>query len=184
MNNTSSRLRLSNLFKELLMRSIPILLALLLAVTFGCNESPQVPATPPPTKPAVSLPPPPPPSSSTEAASAAPPSAAKEPGSDVPPGMVREKADIGSGKKGHYEEDIVSTPAAVYWQTRENVAFRIQIPHAIDLYQATTGHAPKSHKEFMEEIIKKNMIQLPELPEGHRYVYDPATKELMVERPR
>jgi len=35
----------------------------------------------------------------------------------------------------------------------------------------------------MEKVIKANMIQLPELPEGHKYVYDPATKTLMVEKP-
>ena len=35
----------------------------------------------------------------------------------------------------------------------------------------------------MEKIIKENMIKLPELPEGHKYVYDPMLKTLMVEKP-
>ena len=41
-----------------------------------------------------------------------------------------------------------------------------------------------SHEEFMEKIVQANNIRLPELPEGHRYLYDPTTNELMVERPK
>ena len=36
----------------------------------------------------------------------------------------------------------------------------------------------------MENVIKANQIKLPVLPPGHKYVYDPATKQLMVERPK
>jgi len=35
----------------------------------------------------------------------------------------------------------------------------------------------------MEKIIKANNISLPELPEGHKYVYDPKLEMLMVEKP-
>jgi len=51
------------------------------------------------------------------------------------------------------------------------------------LYKAMNGHAPKTHEEFMEKIIKENRIQLPELPPGHRYRYYPEQEELMVEHP-
>ena len=44
------------------------------------------------------------------------------------------------------------------------------------------GKAPKTHQQFMQEIIKPNRIQLPTLPARHRYIYDPATEELMVEK--
>ena len=36
----------------------------------------------------------------------------------------------------------------------------------------------------MEKIIKAGGIRLPPLPPGHRYVYDPATEQLLVEQPR
>ena len=49
---------------------------------------------------------------------------------------------------------------------------------------ASEGRNPESHEEFMEKIVKFNQIKLPELPPGHKYVYDPATEQLMVERPK
>jgi hypothetical protein len=35
----------------------------------------------------------------------------------------------------------------------------------------------------MEKVIKKNGIQLPTLPPGHKYIYDPKEEQLMVIRP-
>jgi len=58
------------------------------------------------------------------------------------------------------------------------------VPHALQLYEASNGAAPKTHDEFMENVIKANQIKLPVLPPGHKYVYDPETKQLMVERPK
>ena len=54
----------------------------------------------------------------------------------------------------------------------------------MQLYKASNGYLPKSHEIFWKEIIEANSIQLPELPEGERYAYDPEQGELMVERPR
>ena len=51
----------------------------------------------------------------------------------------------------------------------------------MQLFQATNGHFPKSHEEFMKEIIEFGQIKLPELPEGKSYVYEPKTHQLMVE---
>ena len=68
------------------------------------------------------------------------------------------------------------------WTAREKIVLD-QIRHALDLYKATEGHTPRNHKEFMERIIKENHVQLPALPTGHNYVYDPEADELMVERP-
>jgi hypothetical protein len=53
----------------------------------------------------------------------------------------------------------------------------------MQLYEATNGKKPTTHEEFMEQIIRANQIVLPELPAGQRYVYDPETGELMVEKP-
>lgn len=105
-------------------------------------------------------------------------------GGEQAPGTVRSKAEVGVGAKGHgYGEGLVSTPAGAYFRTKERIAFDIQIKHAMNLFKAMENRAPKSHEEFMEKIIRANHIALPELPEGHRYVYDPKTEELMVEQP-
>ncbi|NUQ65132.1 MAG: hypothetical protein HUU20_21925 [Pirellulales bacterium] len=103
----------------------------------------------------------------------------------APPQMVREVADVGVGKKGRdYGPGLVTTPVATYFAAREKIAFQVQIPHAMNLYKGANGHAPKSQEEFMEQIIKANQINLPELPEGHRYVYDPQTEQFLVEHPQ
>ena len=102
-----------------------------------------------------------------------------------PPATVQEKAGVGAGEKGRgYGGGLVTTPVAAYFAARERVAFDIQIPHALDLYKAAEGHAPKTHEEFMRDIVEANQIRLPTLPAGHRYVYDPKSEQLMVEHPQ
>lgn len=111
------------------------------------------------------------------------PGAAAKPAPPPPPPPPPEKADVGVGKKGHgYGNDPLTVPLATLWRVKESVAFRIQIPQAMNLYKAQQGEAPKTHEEFMEKIIKANQIALPELPAGARYSYDPKKSEdLMVE---
>ena len=36
--------------------------------------------------------------------------------------MVREKADVGAGKKGHYGAGIIRTPLSTYWRAQERIA--------------------------------------------------------------
>ncbi len=142
------------------------------ALLVGCGPSePAAPApqasAPEPAAETPPLPPPPPPT---------PPPAA--------PQTVLKKAEMGVGEKGRgYGTGPVATPVAAYFAAKERIAFDIQIPSAMNLFKATEGRMPKSHQEFMEKIIKPNQIQLPKLPEGHRYVYDPKQGQLMVERP-
>jgi hypothetical protein len=159
----------------------------------GCGNEPTGPdgasSAGPETAPAVvsaaevakKAPPPPPPPSAVEASKPHDPN-------EPPPGMIREQARVGSGAAGHYDQNAVAAPITmpigVYFQARQRVAFQIEIPKAMQLYKGMEGHAPKTQAEFMQKIIKENSIQLPELPDGHRYVYDPAREELMVERPR
>ncbi len=100
----------------------------------------------------------------------------------------RVKAEAGVGIKGQRLEDkrlvqMIVTPARALFRTQQRVVFEVQIPHAVDLYQATNGFKPKTHDDFMAQIIKANNIQLPTLPPGEHYVYDPDKGELMVERP-
>lgn len=150
------------------------LLLLAVALVAGCedqssNSSSQA-------KPAAPQPPQPP-----GAVGAAPAEQEKEK-------TERVKAEVGVGKKGRrLEKDglvrIMTVPALAYFRTEQRVVFEIQIPHALNLYKAMNGKAPKTEESFMKEIIEFNRIELPELPAGHRYVYDPQAGELMVERP-
>jgi hypothetical protein len=97
------------------------------------------------------------------------------------------EAKKGVGLKGRsldqYEGPIV-TPAKTYFAAKERIAFEIEVPHALSLYEAANGQAPKTHEEFMTNIIQANRIKLPVLPPGHEYVYDPEQKQLMVKRPK
>ena len=104
-----------------------------------------------------------------------------------PPGVdtVQEKAQPGvTGKGQDYGGRLITTPVAAYFSTRERIVFNIQIPEALKLYKAFEGRAPKTHEEFMQKVIKDNSIRLPELPQDHRYVFDPETQQLMVEHPK
>lgn len=97
------------------------------------------------------------------------------------------KAGVGVGIKGRSldeHEGILVTPAKSLFAAKERIAFEIAVPHALELYKATEGNVPQSHEEFMEKIIQANQIKLPQLPEGHRYQFDPMTEQLMVIRPK
>lgn len=99
--------------------------------------------------------------------------------------MVQEKAQAGVTGKGNYGgPGIVTTPISTYFQAKERIIFEIQIPGAMNLYAADKGYKPKTQEDFMRDIIQANMIKLPELPAGHKYVYDPQKGELMVEHPQ
>ena len=139
-----------------------------IVTTLGCGSSEAPP------RPATSLRP-----AAPEPAPAAQPEQPEEPAV-----MVQKEAAVGVGKKGRdYEPGLITTPVQAYSTAKEEIAFNIQTPHAMQLYHAQHESYPKSHEEFMEKIIKPGAIQLPELPAGHRYVYDPEKAQLMVEHP-
>jgi hypothetical protein len=143
-------------------------------------------ATPAANPGAVPPPPPPPPAAGGQNAAPPPPpaDAQAKPAGAPPENVVREEAKVGAGKRGRgYEPGLVTTPVAAYFSARERIVFEIQIPQAMKLYKAQNEHGPKTQEEFMK-IIKEQGVRLPDLPDGHRYVYDPATEQLMVERPK
>lgn len=115
-------------------------------------------------------------------AQAAPAEPAAEPAVE----MEQVKAERGVGAAGRSLDEhagLLVTPAKAYFSVRERAVFDIQIPEALKLFKATNGNGPRSHDDFMAQVIEANQIQLPELPDGQRYVYDPQTEQLMVERP-
>ena len=98
--------------------------------------------------------------------------------------VEREVAEVGVGKKGRgYGGGVVSEPIRDMFRTEQRMQL-LQVQQAMQYYKASNGHLPKTHEIFMKDIIQANSIQLPELPEGERYVYDPEQGELMVERPK
>ena len=109
-----------------------------------------------------------------------PPPDADRPNLDYPPGgrveisenngqpelTERVKAEVGVGAKGRRLEDpsmvkMIVTPAVALFRTRERVVFEVQIPKAIQLYEALNGKKLASQEEFFEHIIKANKIDLP-----------------------
>lgn len=96
------------------------------------------------------------------------------------------KAGVGATGKGQYgvsseqPMSIITTPVSTYFYAQEKTVFDMQIPQALNLFQASEGRYPNSEEEFMNKIIKANMIVLPKLPEGDSYVYDVPTHTLMV----
>ena len=113
---------------------------------------------------------------------AAPPPALDQPAAQQP---IREKAEAGVGVRGDKIQSggLYTTPAKAYFQVRERLTF-LQVDQAIQFFRGAEGRLPQSHDEFMQKVIQANQIQLPELPAGSRYVWDPQKGELLVERPR
>ena len=99
-----------------------------------------------------------------------------------------ERAQVGVGAQGkdygNADGGYISEPISTYFTIRENIAFNIQIPNAMKFFKQLKGRNPKSLEEYMKEIVKENGINLPELPEGSKYVYDAKTGELMIARPQ
>jgi hypothetical protein len=116
------------------------------------------------------------------------PSVSPEPAVTPQPDVDRVKADVGVGAKGRgldkLQPGVLVTPAKAYFTMREKAIFQIQIPSAMQLYEGLHGSAPRTHEQFMTEIIQANQIKLPDLPPGQSYLYDPEAKELMVQRPK
>ncbi len=113
----------------------------------------------------------------------APPPAATSPEAAA---IVAQKAVAGVGKQGQKLREhsdvakIISGPAATLINVKQKAILEIQIPHALQLFQATEGRMPKSHDEFMEKIVQFNQLTLPELPEGAVYHFNTELGELWV----
>src|SRR5262249_6698823 len=113
-------------------------------------------ATPPPSQPvapAPSLTPPPPaPHVAQPAFTPAAPNA--QPGSAEPAGN-RVEAHAGVGKKGHYGgKSYVEAVVSARFSLEERIIFDAQIPKQMQIYKELNNRAPKSHEEFMKEIIE------------------------------
>jgi hypothetical protein len=96
----------------------------------------------------------------------------------------REVVSVGVGKQGrNYGGGLISEPIRQYFRAGQKIQL-LQMEQTMRHFKALNDRNPESHEEFMEEIINKGGVQLPELPAGERYRYDPERGELMVERKR
>ncbi|QDU88142.1 hypothetical protein Pla175_15130 [Pirellulimonas nuda] len=83
-------------------------------------------------------------------------------------------------KKGKSLKDggYLSQVARARFVAEHRIAMDIQLVQAMALFNASEGRYPKDQKEFMEKIIKANMIQLPELDGPYEYVYNAEDHQL------
>jgi hypothetical protein len=79
-------------------------------------------------------------------------------------------------------DDPILAPLQAYGPMVEQIS-KMEIEHAVDLFNASEGRYPKDHEEFMTKIIKANSIKLPVLPGGWKYAYDVPNHKLEVVRP-
>ncbi len=116
----------------------------------------------------------------------APQAPAPPPPPAAPADVVAQKAVAGVGKQGQSLRNdtgvakMISGPVSVLFKTKQKAVLDIQIPHALNLFEATEGRLPKSHDEFMQRIVKANNLVLPELPEGAVYHFNTEKGELWV----
>jgi hypothetical protein len=72
---------------------------------------------------------------------------------------------------------IITEPLRQYFLIQHRFVL-LNVDHALQLFEAEHGRKPKSHEEFMAEIIEKNSLELPELDAGWDYYYDTSDGEL------
>ena len=97
----------------------------------------------------------------------------------APPAKIAQPG-VGKHSRNLIGKGLLVTPVRTLFTAKEKAVFEIQIPHALQLHKALHGHAPKSHDEFMQTIIRENQIRLPELPAGQTYEFDPKQEKLIV----
>jgi hypothetical protein len=76
---------------------------------------------------------------------------------------------------------IITEPLKQFFSIQHRIVFD-QIKHAEQLYKGLHGRMPKTHEEYMKEIIEANEIALPELDAGWDYYYDAPSERLMQRR--
>jgi hypothetical protein len=101
------------------------------------------------------------------------------------PAPIQQKASEDLTKKGiagkGIGKGILATPTGTFLRIADRPVF-LNIQHAMDLYKAEHGALPKTHEDFMRDIIEANNVKLPELPDDSHYLYLPDKEELMIER--
>ena len=86
-----------------------------------------------------------------------------------------------TGRKGRdYGGGIITQPIASYFRAQDklNLGF---IKHALDLYRELNDGPPRSHEEFVEQILNASNLKLPEAADPNYLVrYSPETGWLIL----
>lgn len=102
---------------------------------------------------------------------------------EEPTERVAAEAGVGVQGQSLTPGSAISRPAQTFFNTKQRLVFN-QVEQALQLYKASTDSMPQSTEEFMEKVIQPNGIELPKLPRGHTYVFDPESGQLLVEKPK
>jgi hypothetical protein len=94
--------------------------------------------------------------------------------------LVPRKFDAHDPIKGRRSRDaggyLGATAASKFYA--EHQMKILSLDHANQLYWGEHGNWPKSHEEFMKNIVDFNKIVLPEIPEDEEYIYVPDQGEV------
>ncbi len=115
-----------------------------------------------------------------------PPVAKAPPPPPLPVEMEQVKAERGVGIKGRSldgESGIIVTPVKALFGAKEEIAF-IQFLSQYRTYNALTDDVPTDFEDLKVKVLDPYSVKLPLLPDGHKYVWNAETQELMVERPK
>ncbi len=105
------------------------------------------------------------------------------------PNLERVKAGKGVGLKGRSldeYEGVYVTSAKAFFAAKERIFFEIEFKANYDRWIILEDKVPQDFDElksrFLDPLgLSKN---LPVLPPGHKYIWNPMTQELEVERPK
>jgi hypothetical protein len=89
------------------------------------------------------------------------------------PPPVEEADRIGDSDKNREETSNPLLAAGHVYTFAGNQATLLQHKSAVKNFQATNGHFPKSHEEYVKEIVDKELVILPPPDEGYEYWYRP-----------
>jgi hypothetical protein len=104
------------------------------------------------------------------------------------PQPTYEQAKVGAGAQGRdygggTVGKLITTPIQTYWAGRSKIAFDIQVPMIVRDYKMFHDDKAPTHEEFMKMVPQYN-LELPQLPPGERYIFDPQSAQLLVEHPQ
>lgn len=103
----------------------------------------------------------------------------------VPPTNQIGEYDPNAGLQVVTPDAQVTDPITGPLEILKNVRVQLptlQIEHALNLYNAAEGNYPKSHDDFMRDIIQANRLVLPQLPADLLYQYDVTNHKLVIVR--
>jgi len=87
-----------------------------------------------------------------------------------------DEKDLGGG--------YIGAVFSAYFSVKDKILVQ-QLDQSLALYKLDhNDKPPQTEQEFMDEVVKKNGLKLPELEPGKKYHYDPATGKLYVASPK